>query len=243
MRGERVGAFADRCYRVLKLGQGEFVQAWGTEVMVPVERASELVDWVQRTNPERGALKRGKPRRHRLVNPYGVRFCTGRRGFLTPVRWIRDGSPSLVCTVELTEAVKNNRERNLGPRDNGKPSGKEIVAHWAEEFVKHFGSDGRVHWGQVHGAFGPEQLAVCYTQQEIDGWFDGFRTLNPYGVFDTAFARRLGFVERRRAQKDQPQPRYRGLGKPLREAVVVPAATPPTEEPPSDDEGSGQQGE
>lgn len=219
VRGKRLGSFADRCYRVLKLGQGEFVQAWGTELMVPAERGAEMVDWVLRTNPERGQLKRGARRGTRLVNPFGVRFCTGRNGFLTPVRWIRDGEPQLVCTAELTEAVKENDRRNRGERPGGRPSAMDVVAEWAEDFVRTFGAEGRVHWGQVQGDYGPEQLAASYATADIDAWYDGFRALNPYGCFDTAFVTRLGFVARR-AQDTRPAARYRGLGRPLVDVVV-----------------------
>jgi L-gulono-1,4-lactone dehydrogenase len=215
VRGRRIGSFADRCYRVLKLGQGEFVQAWGTELMVPAERGAELVSWILRTNPERGLLKRGERRGTRLLNPFGVRFCTGRSGFLTPVRWKRGSEPRLVCTAELTEAVKDSDRRNLGERVGNRPNSKDIVASWAEEFIQEFGSDGRVHWGQVNGPYGPEQLAQGYAKEDVDAWFEAFRTLNPYGMFDTAFVVRLGFVARREAERARPALRYRGLGAPL----------------------------
>lgn len=231
VRGQRVGSFADRCYRVLKLGQGEFVQAWGTEMMVRAEHGTKLLDWILRTNPTCGDLQRYKPRNHRLVNPFGVRFATGRRGFLAPVRWRKNGKPATVCTVELTEAVKNNKERNLGPRDNGKPASREIVAKWADMFRQEFGADGRLHWGQVQGGYGPEDLAKAYPKEEVDAWFEAFRLMNPYGLFDTQFARRLGFVDRRQASASRPYPTYRGLGRPLVDPVVAPSPPPPSTAP------------
>lgn len=115
-----------------------------------------------------------------------------------------------MCTAELTEAVKDDDVRNLGVRANGKPSSKAIVEWWAEAFVKQFGSDGRLHWGQVQGAFGEAELAACYPAADVDRWFDAFRMLNPFRLFDTAFARRLGFVARRDAARAAP-PAYRGL--------------------------------
>ncbi len=215
VRGQRLGSFADRCYSVLKLGQGEYVQAWGNELMVPAELGAKMVDWVLTKNPTVGALKRGLRRNERLMNPFGVRFSRGKRGFLTPVRWYKDGKPGLVCTCELTEAVKDNDGRNIGERANGKPSSKQVVAWWAEQFIAEFGTDGRVHWGQVQGNYGPEQLAQGYDKADIDAWYDAFRTLNPLGMFDTTFATRLGFVDRRNADKARAPRRYKGLGLPL----------------------------
>jgi hypothetical protein len=209
-RGHRVGLFADRCYRVLKLGQGEYVQAWGAEFMVPSDRAADLVDWILATSPTRGELKRGKRRGERLLNPFGVRFATGKRGFLSPTRRFKDGVPGLTCTAEITEAVKDTDARNLGVRDNEKPSSKAIIEWWAEAFVKHFGADGRLHWGQLQGAFGEAELKVAYPAEDIDRWFDAFRTLNPFGLFDTAFARRIGMVARRDAG-NLARASYRGL--------------------------------
>lgn len=209
-RGDRVGTFADRAYAVLKLGQGEFVQAWGAELMVPARRAGDLVDWVLRTNVERGKLGFGTRRGERLLNPFGVRFARGRRGYLSPVRWFEDGEPGIVCTAELTEPVKNSEARNSGVRANGKPSSKAILETWAEDFVRTFGSEGRLHWGQVQGGYGPKDLERSYPVEEIDRFVDAFRTLNPFGLFDTTFARRLGFVARREGAAGPPPP-YRGL--------------------------------
>lgn len=209
-RGKRVGYFADRCYRVLKLGQGEFVQAWGCEFMVPAERGAELVQWICDENPKRGELKRGKRRGTRLLNPYGVRFCRGRRGFLSPTRRVHDGEAALTCTVEITETVKDNDVKNTQHRENGKPSSKAIVESWADDYVERFGADARLHWGQIQGGFGPAQLAASYPQQDLDRWFDAFRTLNPFGLFDTQAAKRLGFVDRRDGGAHPPVS-YRGL--------------------------------
>jgi L-gulono-1,4-lactone dehydrogenase len=209
-RGKRVGYFADRCYRVLKLGQGEFVQAWGCEFMVPAERGAELVQWIAEENPKRGELKRGKRRGTRLLNPYGVRFCRGRKGFLSPTRRIREGEAELTCTAEITETVKDNDIRNLQHRENGKPSSKAIIESWAEDYLVRFGADARLHWGQVQGPFGPEHLAATYPKEDVDRWFDAFRTLNPFGLFDTSAAKRLGFVDRRDGSSHPPV-RYKGL--------------------------------
>ena len=128
--------------------------------------------------------------------------------------------PGAVCTVELTEPVKDNDRRNLGERANGKPSGKGIIAFWAEAFCKEFGSAGRLHWGQIQGATGRLELEAAYPADELERWSDGFRTLNPFGLFDTAFAVRLGFVERRDARREAPPIRYRGLGRPLIDPVA-----------------------
>ena len=218
VKGRRVGEFADRCYRVLKLGQGEFVQAWGTEFMVPADRGAELVDWILKTNLEVGDLKRFLPRKTRLVNPFGVRFATGRRGFLSMVRWKRNGELLPVCTAELTEAVKNNRARNLEPGD--KPCAKEVVGAWADRFTAEFGDNGRVHWGQVQGNTGRRELDQAYDPDEIEAWYQSFRVLNAYGLFDTTFARRMQFAQQRDADRGKPVPTYRGLGAPLVEAPI-----------------------
>jgi FAD/FMN-containing dehydrogenase len=204
-KGKRVGAFADRCYRVLKLGQGEFVQAWGAELMVPADRAADLVDWILQSNPKRGELKRGKARGTRILNPFGVRFARGRRGFLSQTRRIVGGEPTLTCTAEITEAVKDDDARNLGPNGR-KPAAKEIIEAWAEDFAAAFKGDGRLHWGQLQGNFGPEQLAVAYPPQDLDAFFEAFRTLNPFGLFDNAWAKRVGFVSRRDASPATPLP-------------------------------------
>lgn len=197
VRGRRLGAFADRCYRVLKLGQGEFVQAWGTEFMIPAERGAEAVDWILSENPRIGYLRRFYPRKYRLINPFGVRFSRGRRGWLSPTRRLAGDTPMLTCTIELTDAVKDVDARNIGPQDNGKPAAKEIIADWAERWVKAFGPDARLHWGQVQGRFSGEDLRACYPADDIARWTDAFRTLNPFGLFDNAFAERLGFVAAR----------------------------------------------
>lgn len=210
-RGPRVGSFADRCYRVLKLGQGEYTQAWGAEMMVPAEHAAALVDWILERNPTLGALERGKRRNERLLNPFGVRFVRGRRGFLSPTRWWKDGQPGLVCTLEISEAVKDNDTRNLGVRDNGKPSAKRVLEAWAEAFTAEFGAQGRLHWGQLQGAYTPHHMAASYPAEDLDRWYAAFRAMNPFGLFDTAAANRLGFVARRDSD-GSAHPRYRGLG-------------------------------
>jgi hypothetical protein len=199
VRGRRLGAFADRCYRVLKLGQGEFVQAWGTEFMIPADRGAEAVEWILAENPKQGWLKRFYPRKARLINPFGVRFCRGRRGWLSPTRRWKGGEPVLTCTIELTDAVKDVDARNIGPQDNGKPAAKEIIADWADRWRAAFGDDARLHWGQVQGKFSGDDLRRCYPAEDVDRWTAAFCALNPFGLFDTAFAERLGFVAARAA--------------------------------------------
>ena len=100
--------------------------------------------------------------------------------------------------------------QNLGDPRGDKPSAKQILEVWAADFLAEFGSDARLHWGQIQGAYGPADLARGYPQEEIDAWYGGFRTLNPYGLFDTAWAKRVGMVARRAADVG-PWPRYAGL--------------------------------
>jgi hypothetical protein len=209
VQGQRLGAFADRCYRVLKLGQGEYVQAWGCEYMLPAERAVEVLDWVLEDNERQGSLRRGKPRLSRLINPFGVRFCTGRRGWLSPTRRYSGSKPGLTCTIELTDAVKGRLVPNLGERPNGKPAAKEIVEGWAERFVERFGSDARLHWGQLQGNYGEAQLRQGWPAEDIERWTDAFCTFNAFGLFDNAWAHRLGFTKIRDAGR--PPVQYQGM--------------------------------
>jgi FAD/FMN-containing dehydrogenase len=211
-KGRRLGWFADRCYRVLKLGQGEYVQAWGMEAMIPAERGAELISWILERNPTQGEFRRGHPRGLRLLNPFGVRFARGRQGFLSPTRRYVDGQPGLTCTVELTDPVKDGDEKNLGPRKNGKPASKALVESWAEAFVQEFGPDARLHWGQLQGAYGEAELRAGYPNADVEGFYQAFRALNPFGLFDNAFCRRVGFAQRRDADASP--------------TLLTPAATP-----------------
>ncbi|MCO4769626.1 MAG: trypsin-like peptidase domain-containing protein [Deltaproteobacteria bacterium] len=160
-------------YQVLKLGLGKYVSPPSLEFAFPVEQTERAVQSMNELAEEAHA----RSPRISLTSPFGVRFVRSSKAWLAPVSgWNGDTyTESLFTMLELSMFLH--------------APGAEWVFEQAAQRL--FDLGGRPHWGQLND-LGPNQMRDLYGDHAVDEFKKARALLDPYGVFDSPFTRRVG---------------------------------------------------
>jgi FAD/FMN-containing dehydrogenase len=158
-------------YRVLNIGAANVLPAISSEIAVPMDgRHLEAVDAV---------IEVAREHRRRGIyqsSPIALRFVRASPASLS----MMNGRDTMM--MELIELT-------------GVSGADELIAAYEARLGE---LDGRPHWGQVNSLGGDrEQLRSLYPR--YDAWLAVRRRLDPGGVFDSPFTRRVGISAERAA--------------------------------------------
>jgi FAD/FMN-containing dehydrogenase len=165
IRGLIKDEYDEVSYKVLNIGAANVLPAYSAEIGVPMDgRHLEAVERIIAVADERRRLGEAYQ-----SSPISFRFVKGSSALMSMMHG-RD--TMMIELIQLTRVE----------------GGYELLAAY-EEALYELG--GRPHWGQVNTLTGSHDL-VRSMYPRYDDWLDVRRELDPDGVFDSPFTKRVG---------------------------------------------------
>jgi FAD/FMN-containing dehydrogenase len=163
-------SYEEVSYKVLNIGAANVLPAYSAEIGVPMDgRHIEAVERIIEVAAERRQL--GEVYQS---SPISLRFVKASPAYMSMMH----GRDTMM--IELIQLTRTE-------------GGYELLAAY-EEALYELG--GRPHWGQVNTLTGSHGLVASMYPRYGD-WLDVRRRLDPDGVFDSAFTKRVGISEDR----------------------------------------------
>jgi hypothetical protein len=163
--------YTNRSYRVFNIGTANYLPAYSSEIAVPV-RGDEHVRAIEAVFEV--------ARRHRELgevyetSPIALRFVRRSPAYLS----MMNGRDTMM--IELIQMVRTK-------------GGYELLAAYEDALYAH---GGRPHWGQFNTLTGSHEL-LASMYPELPRWLSVRAQLDPEGMFDSPFAKRVGISTRR----------------------------------------------
>jgi L-gulono-1,4-lactone dehydrogenase len=152
-------------YKVLNIGAANFLPAYSAEIGVPMDgRHLEAVDRLIEVADERRRLGQAYQ-----SAPISFRFVKASPAYMS---MMSERDTMMIELIQLT-------------RSSG---GYELLAAYEEAL---YDLGGRPHWGQVNTLTGSHAL-VASMYPRYEEWLEVRRALDPDGVFDSPFTKRIG---------------------------------------------------
>ena len=152
-------------YKVLNIGAANVLPAYSAEIGVPMDgRHLEAVDRIIEVAAERRGLGEAYQ-----SSPLSFRFVKGSPAYMSMMHG---------CDTMMIELIQLTRIEG----------GYELLAAYEEAL---YALGGRPHWGQVNTLTGSHDL-VRSMYPRYDEWVEVRRELDPDGVFDSPFTKRVG---------------------------------------------------
>jgi hypothetical protein len=155
-------------YKVLNIGAANLLPAYSAEIGVPLagDRHLQAVDRIARIADARRRLG-GVVH----TSPIALRFVRASPAYLS---MMHGGDTMMIELIQMT----------------GTDGGYELLRAY-EDALYNLG--GRPHWGQVNTLTGSHDM-VRRLYPQLDRWLDVHDRLNPGGVFDGPFSKRVGIA-------------------------------------------------
>ena len=163
--------YTNRSYKVFNIGTANFLPAYSAEIGVPVTGDGHV-----RAIEEVFAIAQ----RHRELgnvyetSPIALRFVRRSPAYMSMMH---------ACDTMMIELIQMVDTEG----------GFELLAAYEDALYKY---GGRPHWGQVNTLTGSHRLLASMYPQ-LDEWLRVRDALDPTGMFDSPFAKRVGISQRR----------------------------------------------